>query len=87
MKYLLTTIALVAVIAGTAGIFAYRASGDKAVRQALAQQDTMEWLRTDFQLTDSQFTAIKQLHDAYSAVCEEHCRFIHAATAARTDFK
>ena len=64
MKYLLTTIALVAVIAGTVGIFAYRASGDKAVQQALAQQDAMEWLRTDFQLTDSQFAAIKQLHDS-----------------------
>lgn len=87
MKYLLTTIALVAVIAGTVGIFAYRASGDKAVQQALAQQDAMEWLRTDFQLTDSQFAAIKQLHDAYSAVCEEHCREIQEATQARTALK
>lgn len=87
MKYLLSTIALLAVIALAVGFLSYRASGDSAVQQALAQQDAMEWLRTDFQLTDSQFAAIKRLHDAYSTVCEEHCREIQEAMHARSMLK
>lgn len=87
MKYLLSTIALLAVIALAVGFLSYRASGDSAVQQALAQQDAMEWLRTDFQLTDSQFAAIKRLHDAYSTVCEEHCREIQEAMQARSTLK
>ena len=87
MKYLLSTIAVVAVIAVAVGFFSYRASGDSAVQQALAQRDAMEWLRTDFHLTDSQFAVIKRLHDAYSTVCEEHCREIQEAINARTLLK
>lgn len=87
MKYLVSTLALVAVIAGTAGFLSFRASGDPAVQAALAQDDAMVWLRTDFHLTDAQFAAIKKLHDSYSMVCEEHCRAIQDATRARDTLK
>ena len=83
MKHLFATLALLAVIAGAAGFFSYRASGDPAVQAVLLQKDAMEWLRTDFQLSNEQFAAIKKLHDSYSLVCEEHCRDIQLATQAR----
>ncbi|HEX2851982.1 MAG TPA: periplasmic heavy metal sensor [Opitutaceae bacterium] len=87
MKHLVLTAALVATIAGAVGFFSFRTSSDPAVAAALARRDAMAWLRTDFQLTDAQFAAIKQLHDSYSVVCEEHCRAIQAATRARNELK
>jgi hypothetical protein len=78
---------LVVVLAGAAGFVTYRASGDGAVREALSRQDAMEWLRTDFQLSDAQFAAIKKMHDAYSTVCEEHCREIQMAARARRELE
>jgi hypothetical protein len=83
MKYLFSTIGLVAGMALAVGFFAYRASGDGPVAAALQRKDAMEWLRTDFNLTEVQFAKIKQLHDAYSTVCEEHCRQIREAAQAR----
>ncbi|MDO8543648.1 MAG: periplasmic heavy metal sensor [Opitutaceae bacterium] len=87
MKYLISTLALVAVVAAAVGYMAFRTSGDTAVQQALAKGDAMEWLRTDFRLTDAQFAAIKKLHDSYSVVCEEHCRDIQTATRTRNALK
>ena len=87
MKHLISTLAVVAVVAGTTGFIAFRTGGDRQVAHALAKQDAMEWLRADFQLTDEQFAAIKKLHDSYSIVCEEHCREIMRATRARNELK
>ncbi len=87
MKHLIATLALLTVVAGAAGFVTFRASHDSPVQAALARQDPMEWLRADFQLTDAQFAAIKQLHDSYSVVCEEHCRQIQVATRARAELK
>jgi hypothetical protein len=87
MKHLVATLALIAVAAATTGFVSFRASGDPAVQSALSKQDAMEWLRTDFQLTDAQFAAIKKLHDSYSIVCEEHCRQIQEATRTRNGLK
>ena len=87
MKNQMLTLVLVAIVAGATGYVFFRASSDGAVQQALAKQDAMEWLRADFKLTDAQFAAIKQLHDSYSVVCEEHCRDIQVATRARNALK
>jgi Spy/CpxP family protein refolding chaperone len=83
MRYLFPTLALVAVIAAATGFLAFRASGNGAVQDALSRRDAMEWLRTDFQLTNAQFARIKKMHEAYSTVCEEHCREIQIAARAR----
>jgi hypothetical protein len=87
MKHLAATLLLLAGIAAAAGFVSFRASANPAVQAALANRDPMAWLRSDFQLTDSQFTAIKKLHDAYSLVCEEHCREIQEAARARAALK
>lgn len=87
MKYLISTLVLLAAIAGAVAFVTYRATADDAVAKALAKQDAMAWLRADFQLTDAQFAAIKKLHDSYSLVCEEHCREIQRAVRARADLK
>ncbi len=87
MKHLISTLVLLAVVAGAAGFVTFRATGDKHVVRALEQQDALEWLRADFKLTEAQFSAIKQLHDSYSVVCEAHCRDIMLAVRARNDLK
>jgi hypothetical protein len=87
MKHLVATLALIAIVAATTGFVSFRTSGDAAVQSALSKQDAMEWLRTDFQLTDAQFAAIKKLHDSYSIVCEEHCRQIQEATHSRNSLR
>ena len=87
MKYLFSTLAVLAFVAAAVGFVTYRASGDAAVREALARRDALEWLRVDFRLTDAQFAKIKQLHDSYSVVCEEHCREIQEATRTRSELK
>jgi len=39
----------------------------------------MAWLRTEFRLDDTQFAAIKKLHDDYGIVCARHCAAIMKA--------
>jgi hypothetical protein len=87
MKHLVLTAALIAAIAGAVGFCCFRAGGDGEVATALARNDAMAWLRSDFQLTEAQFAAIKQLHDSYSVVCEGHCRDIQEAARVRNDLK
>ncbi len=33
----------------------------------------MEWLRREFKLSDTQFTKVKQLHEAYRPGCDQMC--------------
>lgn len=48
----------------------------------LTQPDgQLEWLRREFQLTDAQFTKVKQLHDAYRPGCDQMCQRIAAANS------
>lgn len=87
MKHLVSTLMLVALVAGAAGFVTFRATGDKSVARALEQQDALAWLKADFKLSDAQFAAIKQLHDSYSIVCEAHCNDIMLAVRARNELK
>ncbi len=87
MRNRLLSVLFVLTVAAVAGGLAYRAGSDPAVGRALVRQDAMAWLRADFDLTDAQFAAIKQLHDSYSVVCEEHCREIQNAVRAREQLK
>ena len=87
MKNLFATLAVIAAIAAATCALAFHFSGDAQVKAAVAKRDALEWLRADFQLTEAQFTKIKQLHDSYSVVCEKHCMDIMHATRARNELK
>jgi hypothetical protein len=87
MKNLLTTLAVIVTLAAVACVITYRLSVDPEVKAAVDKRDAMEWLRTDFDLSDAQFAKIKQLHDSYSLVCEKHCNDIMDAARARDALK
>jgi hypothetical protein len=83
MKYLLPTGGIIALLAAGSGYVGYRTNCDPALHAAVVKGDTMEWLRTDFHLTDAQLSGVRRLHEAYSGTCAEHCRRIQEATRAR----
>ena len=83
MKYLTRTLAVLVLLAATAGFVCYRMSCDPSLHAAAAKGDCMEWLRADFHLTDEQYAAVQKLHDAYAGSCAEHCRMIQEATKTR----
>ena len=83
MRFLLPTVGVIALLAAGSGYVGYRMNCDPALHAAVVKGDTMEWLRTDFHLTDAQLSEIRRLHEAYSGTCAEHCRRIQEATRAR----
>jgi len=83
MKFLAGTMAVLGLAAAMIGFVCFRMNSDPALHVAAAKGDTMLWLRTDFHLTEAQFVAIRQLHEAYAGSCEEHCRMIQEAIRAR----
>lgn len=87
MKYLTSTLAGLVLLAAATGFVCYRMSCDPTLHAAATKRDTMEWLRTDFHLTDTQFASIRDLHNSYAGSCEEHCRMIQDATKARNALK
>jgi hypothetical protein len=82
-KYVLATLALIAAAAGTTWFVSYRMGTEASIHAALEKGDALEWLRSDFNLNDSQFAAVKRLHESYATVCEEHCRAIQDAARQR----
>ena len=74
---------LLAGIALAAGFVGYRTGSDPALHEAARQGDAMTWLRREFHLTGPQYAAIEELHREYNGTCDEHCRAIREAMAAR----
>ena len=87
MKYLMRTLAVLILLAVTAGFVCYRMSCEPTLHAAAAKGEPMAWLRADFHLTDEQYDAVQKLHDAYAGSCAEHCRMIQAATKTRNALK
>ena len=89
MKNFLFTLGVVlAACALSFGVFSALNREPPDMAQALRDGDAMRWLRAEFRLDDTQFTAIKQLHDDYRGVCADHCAAIMAAekrAAPRTE--
>jgi hypothetical protein len=76
MRNLLITLAVaLAACAGAFGVF-YAINDVPAMHRAAREQDAMAWLRTEFNLDDAHFTAVKKLHDDYGVVCVKHCAAI-----------
>ena len=79
MKNLVITFGVVLAACALAfGVF-YAVSADRAMHAAAREGDAMAWLRTEFRLNDTQFAAIKKLHDDYSIACGQHCAAIMEA--------
>ena len=83
MKNLVRTLLVLVLAAVGTGIVCYRLSCDPVLHAAATKGDAMQWLRSDFHLTDEQFKAIRELHDSYAGTCMEHCRLIQEATKLR----
>lgn len=79
MKNLLITLALALAACGGAFGLAYFTSDAPALSAAAREGDAMTWLRVEFRLNESQFAAIKSLHEDYSVVCGQHCAEIMEA--------
>ena len=77
-NFWLTLLVVLAAGAVAFGMF-YMMNDNPAVRHAAREHDAMAWLRAEFHLKDTQFAAIKQLHDDYGAVCSQHCMAIMEA--------
>lgn len=44
-------------------------------------RDEISWVRQEFELSESQYTEVRLLHEAFMPVCESHCRdYIKAST-------
>jgi hypothetical protein len=83
MRFFVKTLALVTVVAVATGLISYRLNSETALQAALGQRDALAWLRTDFQLNETQFARVRALHASYSNVCEQHCRAIQEAAHTR----
>lgn len=76
----LLTLAIVAAACATSYAVSYLAGREPAaLRQALREGDAMAWLRSEYRLDETQFAAIRQLHEDYREKCAEHCSAIMAA--------
>ncbi|HUG12640.1 MAG TPA: hypothetical protein VMM36_16610 [Opitutaceae bacterium] len=79
MKSLLLMIAVVALACASSFLVFYKIADRPDVRRAATEGNSMEWLRAEFRLGDSQFEAIKKAHRDFSVVCAGHCRDIMEA--------
>ena len=83
MKNLLITLGVLAAACAAAFAVFFALNGNAAMHAAARENDAMAWLRTEFRLDGTQFTAIKQLHEEYSVGCGAHCMAIMAARERR----
>jgi hypothetical protein len=73
MRNFLISLGVVLVAAAAAFGASFVLNDNPDLRRAARDGDAMAWLRTEFRLDDTQFAAIRKLHDDYGAVCAEHC--------------
>jgi hypothetical protein len=81
-NFLIAFSIVVAACALAFGVF-YLLSDDRAMHAAAREGDAMAWLRAEFKIDDTQFAAIKKLHEDYSTTCGQHCMAIMAARERR----
>lgn len=68
-------ITLTLALAACLGAFAvsYFTSDAPVLSAAAREGDAMTWLRVEFRLSETQFAAVKGLHEDYSIACGKHC--------------
>ncbi len=82
-RNLAITLVALGLAAVAVGLVCYRLNCEPELHRAAVAGDTMAWLRADFHLTDAQSAAIDRLQAAYAPSCDEHCRRVREAAAAR----
>jgi hypothetical protein len=76
----LTTILVLALAFATGwGSYAWLRESPRA--SAAPADDSLLWLRQEFQLPTAKFARIEKMHADYQIVCEEHCRAIRVSRA------
>ncbi len=65
---------LVAGLVAYACIYLHATSAQRSMEQS--SHPELAWLKKEYQLTDTQFAQVAQLHDAYRPKCAEMCRRI-----------
>ena len=84
MRNILITVALVVAVCAAAFGTGFVLGGDRALHEAERDGDALAWLRAEFRLSDTEFTAIRRLHEDFSVECGRHCAAIIAARERRT---
>lgn len=79
MKNSLITLALMVAVTAAAFGVSYAVCREPGLHPVAAESEAMTWLRTEFQLNDAEFAAIKTIHEEYGVVCGRHCAAIMAA--------
>lgn len=81
-RYWWITLGVVLALAAAVWGACYHFSCDRTAHAAARDGDVMTWMRHEFCLSDSQYTAILQLHEEHSVVCAQHCADVRAARQA-----
>jgi hypothetical protein len=75
-------VVIVAFVFGLGGYWTYYHCATTPTRSMLSEPDgQMEWLRSEFHLTDEQFSRIQQMHREYAPKCDLMCQKIAQANA------
>jgi len=82
MRNFLIMIGLAMAVCAASFTLFYVINDRPAVRRAAEEGNAMAWLRAEFRLSDTEFAAIRKLHEDYGAVCGRHCQAIMDARAA-----
>lgn len=86
-RYVLATITAIVAAAAATCFVCYQSCTNPEIQAAVQKGDALEWLRTDFNLNEAQFAAVKRLHDSYAVECEAHCSAIQIAARGREELK
>ena len=81
MKNLLITLGVALAVCVSAFAVFFAINDEPTLHRAAQEKDAMAWLRAEFHLDETQFAAIKKVHDEYGVVCAGHCAAIVAARA------
>lgn len=76
----LAALALLGAFVGA--LVAYRGHCDRALMSAAARGDVGAWFRCEFGLDDAAIAAILREQEAFTPLCDAHCRDIREAQAA-----
>ena len=71
---------LLVVALASAGV-TYLLVGLRHADEASSARGSLGWIREEFDLNDTQYAAVQQLHRDYSSICAAHCTDIAVAQA------